>query len=730
MLPFSIRNLTVAVLAAIIAGCGGGGGGGGGGEAPPPPVALIDTDKDGVADSADAAANDPLCSAASDASNGICYLRTLASSRLKIVGNADGKIVFNSEDDALRLYTYDLKTKHFLGRVNMSGFTPTTYAYSADHARVYVGDTNGKIHSYSESLRESTSIFASVPGSINGLVAVGKYLMAQDDTGAWATHHVFDKLGVKVDSKDWNQYSQHYDWNQATSTLYYFRDGSSPNDLMFEVIDQASGKITLSGESPYHGSYSITGPVRSNAAGTKVLLGSGDIYAAPGLLWQGNVGTTPTDAAWIANGELLTLSPSANKTRLTRFDATRTKVEELLVDGEVLGVSIIGSANYLVVKKATHIEFVNYVPSNDTDGDGVANLADKFPLDKTAAVDSDNDGYPDAFLGSFTAADSTTGLNKDFYPNDASCHALDQGDGVNCNAALTTPAYVPDQVFSDGADTIYLLSRQHGRLYRWSKATGAYLAPLVIGQKVNQATAVPDVVTLSAEHKRIYFGYQSGLITYISLAGDPRETPFAVLATRVGGLASVGNYLLAQDDSGAWASHYIFDSTAKLTDNKEWNYFSRSYAWNPSQSRVYFFSDDSSPNDLMYETIDQATGKIVGNGDSPYHGGYPIKGPIRVSGGGGRIVIGSGNIYSTSDLTIVKALGASFVDAQWLDDGSLVVIESIGTGSTKVTLYNASLAMVKNQVFPGAPQALVKTGGSIFAVTGVGGKPMINFFVP
>ncbi|ELX10413.1 hypothetical protein Jab_2c25020 [Janthinobacterium sp. HH01] len=689
---------------------------------------MIDTDKDGVADSVDAAPNDPLCAAASDANNGICYVKTLAASRLKIVGNANGKIIFSSEDDALRLYAYDLNTKHFLGRVNITGYTPATYAYSADHARVYVGDTDGKIHSYSESLQESPTIFASVPSRINGLVAVGKYLMAQDDTGAWESHHLFDKLGAKMESKDWNYYSRHYDWNQATSILYFFRDNSSPNDLMFEVIDQATGKITSSGESPYHGSYSITGPIRSNAAGSKILLGSGDIYAAPGLTWQGNIGATPTDAAWIANDELLTLSPSGDKTRLTRYSATRTKLEELFVNGEVLGVSIIGSVNYLVVKKATHIEFVNYVPSNDTDGDGVPNLADKFPLDKTAAVDTDNDGYPDAFLGSYTAADSPTGLTKDFYPNDASCHALDQGDGINCNAALTTPAYVPDQVFSDSAGTIYLLSRQNGRLYRWSKATGAYLAPLVIGQKVDQATATPDVAALSAEHNRIYFGYKSGLITYISLAGDPREIPFTAVATQVRGLASVGNYLLAQDDSGAWASHYTFDSAAKRVDNKEWNYFSLYYAWNPSQSRVYFFRDDTSPNDLMYEKIDQATGKIVDSGDSPYHGDYLIQGPIRVSGGGGRIFIGSGYIYSTSDLKVVKSLGSSFIDAQWLDDGSLVTMAGAGTGNAKVTLYNANFAVVKEQVFTGAPQSLIKTGGSIFVVTGVGGKPAISLF--
>lgn len=132
----------------------------------------------------------------------------------------------------------------------------------------------------------------------------------------------------------------------------------------------------------------------------------------------------------------------------------------------------------------------------------------------------------------------------------------------------------------------------------------------------------------------------------------------------------------------------------------------------------------------MYETIDQATGKIVGNGESPYHGERLIKGPIRVSGGGGRIVIGSGDIYSTSDLQVVKSLGSSFLDAQWLDDGSLVTMASSGTDTAKVTLYNASFAIVKDQVFAGAPQALVKTGGSIFAVTIVADKPKVNSFIP
>lgn len=726
--PSPLRYLAFAILGATLAGCGGGSSNGGGTTTPSPPappVVIIDTDKDGVADGDDAAPNDALCAAASDASAGVCYLRTLASSRLRIVGNANGKIIFNSEDDALRLYSYDLNTKHFLGRVSMTGFTPTTYAYSPEHGRVYVGDTNGKIYSYPESLQGGATVFASVATKIDGLMAVGKFLMAQDDTGAWASHHTFDKQGVKVDSKDWNYFSRHYDWNQATSTLYFFRDSQSPNDLMFEVIDQATGKITSAGETPYHGAYAIVGPIRSNPSGTKVLLGSGDMYTAPGLIWQGNIGATVTNAAWLANDELLTLSAAADTTRLVRYNSARTRVEELDVIGEVLSVSVVGSANYLVVKKPTQIEIVAYVPLDDTDGDGVTNLADKFPRDKTAAVDSDNDGYPDAFLGSFSAADSPTGLTRDFYPNDASCHALDQGDGVNCAPALAVPAYVPDQIVADGAGTIYLLSRSNARVYRWSVATGSYLGPWVVGK----STEMPSVAALSAEHKRLYFGYQSGLISYINLNGDSRETAFTGIAASVRALAAAGRYLLAQDDSGAWATHYTFDSAATRLDSKDWNYFSRSYAWNASQSRLYFFRDDTSPNDLLYETIDQATGKITDSGDSPYHGDYPIQGPIRVAGGGGRIFIGTGDIYSTSDLKVVKSLGGRYTDAQWLDDGALMTMHSNDSVNTTVTLYNSSLVMVGTRIVAGNPLALIKDGASMIAVTSVAGKPAMNRMV-
>ncbi|HEX5341141.1 MAG TPA: hypothetical protein VFX55_01505 [Duganella sp.] len=713
---FYQRFLILALLLTSLAGCGGGS------SAPAAPP-IVDTDKDGSPDDQDVAPNDPLCFAPSDAASGVCYVKTLAASRLKVVGNANGKIFFNSEDDALRLYAYDLRTKHFLGRVNMVGYTPTAYAYVPEHATLYVGDKNGKVHAYSESLQEKTAIFATVQTAIGGMSAAGKYLVVQDDSGAWATHYVYDKQGKLTDSKEWNYYSHYYEWSAASSRLYFFRDDTSPNDLMFEVIDQATGKITANGETPYHGSYAINGPIKASQSGGKILLGSGDIYAAPELTWDGSIGSTAATAAWLASGELITLSPAGAQTRLLRFDANRKRLEEVLIDGEVLEAAVDGSANYLVVRKADRVEFVRYTPSDDTDGDGVPNALDKFPLDKSAAVDSDNDGHPDAFLNGMSAADSPTGLTLDFYPYDANCHAKEQGDGVNCKVVM--PAFTPDVVVGDGRDMVYLLSKANNRVYRWSKASGGYVSPYVVGQ-TGGTTASPSRMAISVDQQRLYFGYASGLITYISLAGDSAETRFASTAMAVGGLAVAGNYLLAQDLSGAWATHYIFDKQGRLTDSKDWNYYSGSYEWYGALSRIYFFRDDTSPNDLHYETIDQASGKISGQGETPYHGSYRIVGPIRVSVGGGRIILGSGDIYSTSDLTVVKSLGAAFYDGQWLDNGALITMTASGS-ETSITSYDASIRFSGQQNVAGSPVAMLRMGAGVVVITQAADKSRLNF---
>lgn len=724
-LPY--RRLLPLVLLSILSACGGGGGGGGGSANPSPPP-VVDSDKDGVVDGQDVAPNDPLCSAASDASGGVCYLKSMASAAsLKIIGNEAGRIVILADEGTPVAYHYDLNTRHFLGRGNVPRIVPgARFTYSADHARLYVADGDGTIRSYNEAMQETPGVFAKAAAAPLGLQSVGKYLLVRDSSGAWS---VYDKQGALAERQDWWTASSHVAWSPALSRVYFFADGQSPNDLYYNVIDQATGKFTSAGETPYHGAYSIVGPIRVSPAGDRVLLGSGDVYAAPELTWTGNAGAVTGQVEWIASGELVKLTPEGAKTRLVRLGSANQRLEEILVDGTVIGLAVAGNGNHMIVKKPTHVEIAAYVPSNDSDGDGVANTVDRFPLDKTAAVDSDNDGYPDAFLPGFGPADSPSGLTLDAYPNDPECYARADGDGTVCNASKAPPAFLPDAILGGDDGVLLMVNRERKRIYRFRPDSKTWLVPVAIGGADAQA-GLPTVSRYVAGHNRVYFGYPSGLITYVNLSGDTRETRLSSTAMAVRGLAEAGAFLVAQDDSGAWATHYVFDQQGTLRDSREWNHYSTHYDWNPQQQRLYFYRSDTSPNDVMYEVIDQSSGKITAAGDSPYHGDQPLGGMIRVSPGGTRLYTGAGAIYNTADLTVVKVLGTRAVDARWMANGTLVTLSN-ESGYAVLRVYDGAFNLLRQVAFVGRPVALFRDGARVIVVAEeVSGKTTFEVVVP
>jgi hypothetical protein len=615
--------------------------------------------------------------------------------------------------------------------IGTGGLPPSHMAYSTSQERLYLGYGSGAIQYIDTSAQSVVEVsFGNTALGVRGLAAVGNFVLAQDDDGAWGTHYIFDSAGTITHQLDWNYYSREYAWDEVTSRVYFFRDDTSPNDLHYEVIDQASGQITDEGETPYHGSYAIEPPIRVSADGEHVLLGSGDLYHQSDLTWAGSLGQSITDARWLADGSIVTLTTSGNQTTLRRLGgAPLTSLEQLTYDGTAL--RIVGSDTgmaVLVVDDGT-VQFHSYVPNDDSDGDGVTNGDDAFPLDPAASVDTDHDGHPDAWNPGMGEDDSTTGLVLDAYPQDSACNLPQHGDGVNCDYGATIPDYVPDQVVSDG-DTIYLLSSGNRRVYRWSTATASYLNPYVVGIDQGFSVLVPQHMTYSSSQQRLYLGYSTGAIQYIDTsAPNGAEVPFGNTALSVGGLVAVGNFLLAQDFSGAWATHYVFNAAGTITDQLDWNYYSRELAWDPVYSRVYFFRDDTSPNDLHYEVINQASGQITDSGETPYHGSYAIEPPIRVSVDGQYVLLGSGDLYRQSDLNWVGALGQAITDARWLADDSIVTLTTAGNQSTLRRLSD-SLVNLEQLSFSGVGLRVVGSDSGMVVLVIDDGTVQFHAYVP
>ena len=86
---------------------------------------------------------------------------------------------------------------------------------------------------------------------------------------------------------------------------------------------------------------------------------------------------------------------------------------------------------------------------HDSDTDGIADKADRFPDDPAASKDIDGDGYPDEWNPGRSQADSTTGLLLDALPMDKAASKDTDGDGY-------PDEWNPDMSKDDSTTGLYL----------------------------------------------------------------------------------------------------------------------------------------------------------------------------------------------------------------------------------------------------------------------------------
>ncbi len=613
---------------------------------------------------------------------------------------ADGGIIYLLSRDNRRVYrwstTSDAYLKPWTVGVTEGLLTtaPVNMAFSSAQQRLYLGYGNGAIRYLAPAAGAANEIpFLTLQSPVEELTTLGSHLLA-----VAGSSYVINVTGGIV-TEGWGGISRDYAFDAVHSRLYQFSDCCVPNDLHYRVINPATGQIGASAETPYHGAYIYAPPILVSPDGARILLGSGDFYGQADLTWAGNLGAQFVGGRWLANGDVVTLGGTGGTAMLRRLSNSFAPLEWQTYPGEAFRLVGTDAEMTAIVIDQGSPRFYDYVPNDDVDGDGVANVSDAFPTDLAASVDTDHDGHPDAWNAGRGQADSTTGLALDAFALDSACWLAVHGAGGVCNPGSTIPQYVPDEVESHG-DTVYLLSAANRRVYRWSIATGSYLNPYVLG--AGGASPAPQMAYSSA-HQRLYLGYDTGAIRYFDAnASNPVEAPFASTAKAVYGLGAVGNFLLAIDESGAWATHYVFNNAGVITDSAEWNYLSRDITWDPAHSRVYFFRNWVSPTDLHYEVIDQVTGEISAAGETPYHGDISSQGPIRVSPDGERILLGSGALLDRATLTFAGGLDP-ITDAQWRDN-IIVTLDWYDGVRIRDAQTHAELQFYQ---YNGAPRALV-----------------------
>jgi len=575
-----------------------------------------DTDGDGVGDNSDFYVSDSACSSENQGNGEACYITWLLSKGIDEIETSISGLVFYYAKTSEIIVSYDLVTSKYTEialELDENEYL-NVMDFSEAQNRLYLGYSSGKIN-FVNAEDLSLNSFASTSEGVYGISSVGDYVLAQDNSGAWESHYIFDINGIQTDWEEWNHYSSYYAWNDTLARVYFFKDGTSPNDLMYEEIEQSTGQITADAETPYHGDYSISGPILISPDGQKVLLGSGDVYNASNLEFENSIGFNFVKGVWSEAVGLTTIAQQEGAFLLSRLNDDFLVVEQKSYEGALLKIISQLDKAVFVIQNNNAIEYVDFIANDDIDNDGVENLIDAFPDDVAASIDTDNDGAPDSWNLGYTQIDSTTELVVDAFPIESACALTEHGVNGVCNPTARLAFNTADMSrLVEGV--VYSLSSGDNRINRWAESSESYLNPIMLSNNAIWGKPISFVV---GNDYGVLVGYDSGAIVSYSLDGLSRPEIFTSMADAVHQLFIAGEHIVViHGDGNYYRDYQVLDADANTLSTYTRGDFSNDYTLNETSNRLYWFSNSYSDSLESYIIDDE--GQISDYSSLRYNG--------------------------------------------------------------------------------------------------------------
>lgn len=337
---------------------------------PTDPAASVDSDNDGSPDSwnvgyseADSTSNlvidaypsDPACYLSEDGNGEHCFYDLIIPVQAPTTVVSDDNLTYIYYVDEPLLFVRDNATDTYLKPIPIGEdegtqtLKPTVMALHKEHNRLYFGYVSGLVNYIDlNSETPAEQYFTTIAESVLGIAEAGEFVMFVDASGAWESHHYYDIEGVLTESKDWNQNSSYFAWSSVHNRLYFFRDGSSPNDLLYEEVS-AQGLILSGGDSPYHGDYGITGPIIVSPDQSNVLLGASEYYDSITLERIGSLSRSFEHATYLDDGRLAIVKKNGTDTIVAYYDTAYAPIAGVTTFQGAEPVGIAYSNNVLTV---------------------------------------------------------------------------------------------------------------------------------------------------------------------------------------------------------------------------------------------------------------------------------------------------------------------------------------------------------------------------------------------
>jgi hypothetical protein len=633
----------------------------------------------------------------------------------KVEIDRDG-VVYLLSPQHRRIFRWSLQEAYHLEPIRLPE-TPVDFAYVPDTHRVHVVYKDGLITSIEPAARLHETPFALLPSEPFMLMGASRFLMAlhrRDFTSTPPWRSVLDESGALVEQRSAGSTAARHYYSEA-SRGYFMVTGGSPADVVWIELDPETGLGGTARSSPYHGDYGMIDPVRVSPDGARVLLGTGDIYDPVALTIRESLTIAPADAHWLEDGLVTIRAGASGSTRLERWSGALGLEDFATVPGTPLRVLGAGDRYAVVTLSGGRPQFREYVPTDDADGDTVANTADAFPEDPSASADTDRDGWPDTWNPGRGPGDSTSGLALDAFPQDSACQLPQHGSGGVCDVALATPAYRADQVVESADGTLHLLSTARARIERYDPVSGTWLNPIVT------TAPQPMAMAYSPAADQLYVGHQNGLVDRFELASELPPERYTVTPGRVFALTAADPFVVIADVDARQYLHAHAPDGRRLGRFRDEPYYQTRPVWDALHRRVYFSAGDF----YIQEILPDGTLGVRARG--PYSPTAPMGQPIRLDADAMRVFLGPDGVFDLATLVRQRKLDTTVVDAVWLGN-QLLTLESVAAGQSRMRLYDASYRIDIELPFAGEPIALHEHAGIVSVVVYSGGDTEIHSF--
>lgn len=205
------------------------------------------------------------------------------------------------------VFRWDAEQQQYLGSIPLEG-SPAHAACSESGNQAYFAYSSGAVRKLDlNSTQPVEQPLLTLGGSPLGMALAGDYLFTVESAGSSRVHRTHTIQGVLVDSEIWDSSSTHHQWNEATQSMYYFRESAIPQELVRELVNangtaypaEPPGGIASRAMSGIQTAGVLAPPIRFSPDGGRVVLGSGRFFhAGLFLLEPDSLANSFTDAFW------------------------------------------------------------------------------------------------------------------------------------------------------------------------------------------------------------------------------------------------------------------------------------------------------------------------------------------------------------------------------------------------------------------------------------------------